>query len=378
MGVSDNMKISNTDVSKRHCPRVSVLMCVYNEGHYLSEAIESILNQTYRDFEFLIINDGSTDSSREIILSYDDPRIRLVDNPKNMGLPKSLNRGLELARGTLICRMDSDDISFPERLEKQIPFMEKNPDVLILGAQHTNFRMTHHLKKPSTTFPTTDIGIKWNLMFGPILSHTAVVYRKGTVWNELGGYDPYYAVEEDKELWSRCVARYSTECIRNFADALVWRRLHPRAVTQDMAHPRRLGHVGRAKLLAKKNMMLILEKKEIPVEWYGSWMDIDDANASVDPLELVGFAKAIKSVQQRFLELYPEAARNHEIPQHIAQMKCRVALYLARRSRVASMRVFVGTVIADLTVFLRASPRYFGILLLGGRVKKIKKLLRRQ
>ena len=99
-------------MSKR--PRVSVLMSVWNGERYLRQAIESILNQTFRDFEFLIVNDGSTDGSRDIILSNDN-RIRLLDNEANLGLTTSLNRGLELATGEYIARQDADDISLPER-----------------------------------------------------------------------------------------------------------------------------------------------------------------------------------------------------------------------------------------------------------------------
>jgi len=105
---------------------ISVLMSVFNGERYLSQAIESILNQTFTDFEFLIINDGSTDKSRDIVLSFHDPRIRLIDNPSNFGLAKSLNIGIDLAKGKYIARMDADDISVPERLEKQINFIRLN------------------------------------------------------------------------------------------------------------------------------------------------------------------------------------------------------------------------------------------------------------
>ncbi|HKQ33129.1 MAG TPA: glycosyltransferase family A protein, partial [Thermodesulfobacteriota bacterium] len=115
-------------------PKVTVLMTVYNGEKFLNEAIDGILNQTFRDFEFLIINDGSTDGSREIIKSYKDPRINLVDNESNIGLTASLNRGLSLAGGEYIARQDADDISLPERLEKQISILERNPDIALLGS----------------------------------------------------------------------------------------------------------------------------------------------------------------------------------------------------------------------------------------------------
>ena len=98
-------------------PKVSVLMSVYNGERYLREAVESILNQTFTDFEFIIIDDGSTDSSRAILASFDDPRIVLLQNETNIGLTRSLNEGLSLARGKYIARQDADDASLLERLE---------------------------------------------------------------------------------------------------------------------------------------------------------------------------------------------------------------------------------------------------------------------
>ena len=109
--------------------KVTVLMPVYNGEIYLKQAIESILHQTLSDFEFLIINDGSTDASVEIIQSIKDPSIRLLHNRTNLTLVPTLNKGLELARGEYVARMDCDDISLPERLAKQVEFMDRFRDV---------------------------------------------------------------------------------------------------------------------------------------------------------------------------------------------------------------------------------------------------------
>jgi len=114
-------------------PKVTVLMPVYNGEKYLHEAIESILNQTFTDFEFLIINDGSTDNSISIIESYNDSRIRLINNEKNLGLIDTLNNGIDLAKGEYIARMDCDDISLLKRLEKQIDFLKKNPSACLVA-----------------------------------------------------------------------------------------------------------------------------------------------------------------------------------------------------------------------------------------------------
>jgi len=114
-------------------PTVSVLMPVFNGEQFLRPAMNSILNQTFTDFEFIIVDDGSTDHSREILNSYTDSRVRLICNESNIGLTDSLNRGLEAASGNYIARMDQDDISLPERLAKQVAFMDSHPEVGVCG-----------------------------------------------------------------------------------------------------------------------------------------------------------------------------------------------------------------------------------------------------
>src|SRR3990172_12530717 len=117
-------------------PVITVLMSAYNAEKYLREAIESILNQTFKDFEFIIINDCSTDKTKKIIEEYanKDARIKLINNATNLGLTKSLNIGLKEARGEYVARLDADDVALPERLEKQYEFMNKNRDITLTGA----------------------------------------------------------------------------------------------------------------------------------------------------------------------------------------------------------------------------------------------------
>jgi len=120
-------------MNKNIIPKISVVMAVYNGEKYLREAIDSILNQTFNDFEFIIINDGSTDDSAEIIKSYNDPRIILIQQ-ENKGLAAALNEGIKIAKGKFIARMDADDISLKTRLEKQIQFMEAHPEYVAIGS----------------------------------------------------------------------------------------------------------------------------------------------------------------------------------------------------------------------------------------------------
>ncbi|MDQ3072975.1 MAG: glycosyltransferase family 2 protein, partial [Bacteroidota bacterium] len=122
---------------KRSGPLVTVLTSVYNGEEYLREAIESILNQSFTDYEFLIVNDGSTDKTAEILAGYFDPRIRIIHNNKNKGLSFSLNSGLEASFGVYVARQDADDISLRDRLRKQVDFMEKNPQIHVCGTWFT-------------------------------------------------------------------------------------------------------------------------------------------------------------------------------------------------------------------------------------------------
>jgi len=187
-------------------PKVSVVMAVYNGEKYLREAVESILNQTYRDFEFVIVNDGSKDSSLDIIKSYNDPRIRLVINEKNMGLIFSLNRGLSEAKTDLIARMDADDISVPERLEKQYDFMKQNPDITVVG---TAIEVINQDGKFVYLQPALekDEAIKRGLSAGCMFSHPTTMFRKKPVLS-VGGYRKESKAAEDYDLWVRLADDY--------------------------------------------------------------------------------------------------------------------------------------------------------------------------
>lgn len=178
-------------------PKVTVLMPVYNAEKYISEAIQSILNQTFRDFEFLIINDGSTDSSVEIIESFKDERIRLVHNEKNMNLVPTLNRGLELAQGEYVARMDADDISYPTRLEKQVEYMDKNPEIGICGTWIEFFDAGKGIQK----YPVEHELIKASILFFNPMAHPTVMMRKAILNENNLRYSRN--LSEDYDLWGR-------------------------------------------------------------------------------------------------------------------------------------------------------------------------------
>lgn len=180
-------------------PKVTVLMPVYNCEKYLRESIESILNQTFKDFEFLIINDGSSDKSAEIVESYKDNRINFVQNEKNIGLAASLNRGLDIAKGEYIARMDADDISLPERLEKQVRFMETNPQIGICGSWIKIFGDINYIGK----YTKSHKNIISSLFTTCPLAHPTVIFRK-ELFNQYNlRYNPDFIVAQDYELWAR-------------------------------------------------------------------------------------------------------------------------------------------------------------------------------
>lgn len=201
-------------------PKVSVLMPVFNAEKYLSEAIQSILSQSFRDFEFIVIDDGSTDSSASIIKSFHDDRIVYVKNEQNLGIVKSLNKGISLAKGEFVARMDADDISHPLRFEKQIEFFEQNPLVAMCGGF---YKIIDNEGKiiGEETFETDPDLLKCELMFYCPFAHPSLMIKKN-VLNELNGYKELTPVE-DYELWLRINAKYKSV---NIPEYLLFYRWH--------------------------------------------------------------------------------------------------------------------------------------------------------
>src|SRR3989344_7907586 len=191
-------------------PMVTVLMPVYNGERYLRQYIESILNQAYKDYELLIIDDASTDTSRKIIHSYHDPRIRLIENTGNLGLIKTLNHGLSLAKGDYIARQDQDDISHPMRLEKQVGYLNSHPEIVLLGTRIDTIDQKGR-KSESYGYSTasSEDAIYWQLMFTNPFAHPSVMMRATTV-RAIGGYDEYFIDCEDYDLFSRLTHAHKT------------------------------------------------------------------------------------------------------------------------------------------------------------------------
>ncbi|MBW2003738.1 MAG: glycosyltransferase [Deltaproteobacteria bacterium] len=184
-------------------PLITVLMAVYNGEKCLDHTIESILSQTFTDFEFLIINDCSTDRTADVIRSYNDARIRLHSNETNIGQTKSLNVGLNLAKGKYIARMDADDYSMPNRLERQYHYITQHPEYSVVGTDCLVMDESNAKRSISKGyFKYEDIIIK--LLTGSPINHVSVLMNRADIVR-IGAYDPKYKISADFDLWSRLI-----------------------------------------------------------------------------------------------------------------------------------------------------------------------------
>ncbi len=204
-------------------PVVSVVMSVYNGEKYLRDSVESILNQTLGDFEFIIVDDGSADSSFKIMEEYarSDKRIVAIKNPSNLGLPKSLNIALKNTKGDFIARMDADDISLSERLEKQVRFLKENPSYGLVGTAYIEIDGNGKIiGNQRIRFLETDENIKKKIVgFNPF-PHCAVMFRK-EIQDSIGFYNEEFKYAQDYEFWIRIMTRYK---VRNLPEVLVHKR----------------------------------------------------------------------------------------------------------------------------------------------------------
>ena len=181
-------------------PLVSVVLPAYNAEKTIAEAIQSIIEQTYKNWELIIINDGSTDDTENVILGFEDKRIRYYCNNENKKLIYTLNRGFSLATGKYIARMDADDICFTERFEKQVTFMEKYPDIVVCGTQIEYFGSKSTAYK-KLKFPLRNSQLKDMLAISTCFAHPSVMIRNSVVKSCCVLYDINYKNAEDYSLW---------------------------------------------------------------------------------------------------------------------------------------------------------------------------------
>ena len=204
-------------------------MCVYNQDKYLHESIGSILNQTYSNLEFVIVEDGSTDNSLNLLKNYDyqDKRIRLIINDNNIGHAKSLNIGLNHCMGKYIARMDSDDIAMKERIHKQVVFMESTPEVGLCGTAIEFFDKKSGIK----VYPEEDIEIRMNFLVGNPFAHPTAMIRSNIIKKHGIKYKENYIASEDFLMWVK-ISEVSK--VHNLDEPLLKYRVHDSQLTSKL------------------------------------------------------------------------------------------------------------------------------------------------
>jgi glycosyltransferase involved in cell wall biosynthesis len=180
-------------------------MSTYNDALYLGAAVESVLGQTLGDFEFLIVDDGSTDGTRDLLDALRDPRVRVLRSPANVGLTRSLNRGLDDAAGKFVARMDADDVCLPERLARQVGFLNSHAEVGVVGTSREliDERGGFVAHAPAAE---NDLHIRWKCLLGNPFAHPTVMLRRGVIERHGLRYDEAFLTAQDYELWTRLLA----------------------------------------------------------------------------------------------------------------------------------------------------------------------------
>jgi glycosyltransferase involved in cell wall biosynthesis len=209
--------------------RVTVLLPVHDGEPYVGDAVRSVLEQTFDDFELLVVDDGSTDGTAETLASFHDPRLRVIRNERNVGLVASLNRGLAEARGEYVARIDADDRCLPQRLERQVAVLDAEPRVGLVGSW---MELVDASGEPAGRLVAriSDFAelLYYTLIMYVLVSHPAAMFRREAVL-AVGGYDPHTFLAEDKDLWRRlALARWDARIVQ---EPLVVYRLHDDSIT---------------------------------------------------------------------------------------------------------------------------------------------------
>jgi len=213
--------------AKEGAPRVSVILPAYNAAAYVGEAIDSILAQTFGDFELLVIDDGSSDDTLAIVSGFQDPRLKVLRNERNLGLVAALNRGIAESQSEFIARMDADDISLPDRLARQIEFLACQPRLGVISCSYEDFNEIQGTLG-TVALPESDTGIRHDLYCkSHCFCHPAVVMRREAL-EDVGTYRAEWFPAEDRELWLRMLERWQGA---NVSQVLHRMRRHPRSIT---------------------------------------------------------------------------------------------------------------------------------------------------
>lgn len=331
-------------------PKISVIMPVYNGEKYLKEGIDSILCQTYSDFELLLINDASIDQTEKIILGYKDSRIIYIKNDQNLGLIKTLNKGLDLSKADLIARMDHDDIADPTRFEKQVKILQNNPKIGICGAWLTFFR--DNGQTGTLQYPEKNENIKIGFLGHNTLGHPVIMMRKKVV--DAIRYDEDYQAAEDYEFWVRLSK--VTE-LYNIQESLLQYRIHQTniSVLENDLQSQKV-----KKIIGNQLLHIDINDSEQNIEYckilFGN--SSPKTRCSKDYMEMITFANEIES-KNRIKKFYDEKELRTTISQKL--------IYIFRYTNKDNLAV--------IPFLLKNRKEILSSLGLGGNIKLIIKMI---
>ncbi len=339
-------------------PPITVLMAVHNGEAYLIDAVRSILRQTFGDFEFLIIDDASTDRTPELLNSLKDCRIRVITNGRNLGLTASLNIGLHQARGRWIARQDADDISHPQRLELQAQFLGAHPNTAVVGSQ-ARLIDPRGGSLGNKDFPLRHRSIVWSHIFDNALAHSAVMFRRDVIAG-LGGYDESYRVSQDYELWSRAGERHG---LANLSGRLITLRIVPTSITSTHARP---DLFARAQSMHVQRLFPGRRLSEDELSLIGCY------RSRVTPGNLDRFRALFRELRITYEAMWPETRHSGDFRRAVAMQYERIGYNLLPGSRVDALRE-IGRAAAAWPPRAIALPwlRIAGLLVLGDAARSL-------
>lgn len=289
------MAISETTI---HSPRLSVLLPVYNGEKFIAEAVRSVLAQTYCDFELVIIDDGSTDRTAEILQRFSDLRLRVLRFDENHGLVAALNHGLAASRSELLARMDADDICLPQRFERQINFLDAHPEVVLCGTWTQQFGTETCVRRP----PTESRAIHARLFFGWAIDHPSIMFRRALIERYGLRYDAQYRHVEDFDFFLRAADQGN---LANLPEVLLRTRAHADEIS--VIHEREQIQIEKI-LFARELHQLIPDATGEETDWHVRMLH-DPANASDLP-RIESWLLRLAEANRRNARYDPDAFQN--------------------------------------------------------------------
>jgi glycosyltransferase involved in cell wall biosynthesis len=331
-------------------PAVSVLLPVYNGEAWIAASIESVLAQTFADLEVLVVDDGSSDRTREVVRGFQDPRVELVESGRR-GLVATLNEGLSRARAPLVARQDADDVSHPRRLELQMQHLHEHPEVVVVG---TEGRVLDDRDRPRRRLrmPREHGSIRWFHLFDNAFIHTSVLFRRDVV-RELGGYPD--SACEDYELWSRVAASHR---VANLPRQLVWHRVHARSYVRSMSAEKADA--------ARRGNVAVIEGNLASTFGPGVFSSSDAAvlaqlRTGVAADGVAAFRAVFARVAAEYRRRYPEAAATRDFSRTLAILHGHLARGLLHRSRAAAVGAGLDAFRADAPTALAMTWDWLGV-----------------